>query len=160
MFKDHDQEMATLRQDLELAEKLILTQKEMIDCQAQQHQSASHSVAVGPVLPNFNDQNQPYYQPYYEPPRNQEFGIDPTALPHIDNYDCNIETSMDSSCSTQLVMTNSVSEFDQQTFKSSIPSILHAISAKQDVKVPGINEGFKRVSEKEGVKTNKKRRMK
>ena len=35
MFEDHDQEIAILRQDLELAEKLILIQKEMIDYQAQ-----------------------------------------------------------------------------------------------------------------------------
>jgi hypothetical protein len=35
MSEEHDHEMATLRQDLELAEKLILTQKEMIDTQGQ-----------------------------------------------------------------------------------------------------------------------------
>jgi hypothetical protein len=158
LFEDHDQEMAILRQDLELAEKLIVTQKEMID---QQQESASRPVPVGPLLPNYNDQNQPYYQTYFQPPRNQEFIIDPTGLRQIDNYDYNIGTSMDSSCGTQPVMTNTVPELDQQTSVSSMPSILQPVSAERDVEVPAnTGEGFKRASEDEGSKPNKKRRMK
>jgi len=163
MSEDHDHEMATLRQDLELAEKLISTQKEMIDTQGQQQQSGGHPVPVGPLLPNYNDQNQSYppYQSYYQPPRNHDFVIDPTGLRQIDDYDYNIGTSMDSSCDPQLAMSNPVPEFNQQTSNLSIPSILHPVSAERDVPVPAnTGEGMKRASEDEGAKPNKKRRTK
>ena len=64
--EEHDRDMTTLRQDLELAEKLIVAQKEMIDCQSQQQQSASHFAPGGPLISHYNDQNQSYqpYQPY------------------------------------------------------------------------------------------------
>src|SRR5258706_9300099 len=58
MSEEYDRDMAILRQDIELAEKLIVTQEEMIDCQGQQQQSASHLVPGGPLLSNHNDQNR------------------------------------------------------------------------------------------------------
>jgi hypothetical protein len=161
MFQEHDQDMSIIRQDLELAEKLIVSQKEMIDHQ----QSASHPATVGPLLPNYNDQNQPYYEHYYQP-RNQEFVVDPT-LRQVGNYDYNIETSMESSCESPLVMSNPAPVFEQQTSNSYIPSIpsiqsiLHPVSAERDVEVPAnAVGGLKRIPQDEGAKPNKKRRMK
>jgi hypothetical protein len=165
MFEEHDKEMAKSHLDLELAEKLIVAQKEIIDCQGLQQQPATNLVGGGPLLPHYNDPNQSYqaYQAYqaYQPPRNQEFVMDPTSLRQLDDYDYNIGSPIDSSCDTELAISNAVPESDQHTSSLSMPSILHPVSAEPDVPAP-INsaEGAQGALEDEGAKPNKKRRIK
>jgi hypothetical protein len=155
MSEQHDHDMAIVQQDLELAERLIATQKEIIDYQGQQQQPASHHIPGGPLLSQYNDQPYQPYQSYQPLPRGPEFVIDPAGLDQLDDYQYGIGTSND----TQPVTSAPVAEFEHRNFNLS--SILHPVSAERDVPIPAdISKGAKKSSEDEGGKSNKKRKTK
>jgi len=145
---------AMLQRDLELSQKLIEKQKELIACQSQDQQSASLPTANNPLLPSCNDQSYqqyhqyqyPPYEPYqqYQPPPKQEYNAEPRQL---ESYDRNapVEACYNAPVATSLA-------------PGQVLDLLPVSSEQEYYGDDGSVESKKRSGEEEGGKRNKKRK--
>lgn len=154
--EDDEREKATLRSGLDIAEKLIATQKEMIDSQAR--------TISGPMLCQHSDPNQfQQFQQFhqYQPLPRPEFVIDPTSLRQLDDYDYTIGTAIDESREPLLPLSTPAAEFDDQMPRMTEKSIVNAVPAELESSVsPHIDESMKRQAVDDGLKRMKKRKAK
>ncbi|KAH6667765.1 hypothetical protein B0J14DRAFT_601394 [Halenospora varia] len=162
----YDGERVKLQEDSRIAEELAASQKQLIEMyearDRQQQQPASHLVEGGPLLSQYNDHNHSSQYPTYQPPRSQEFVIDPTRLHPLNDLDYSIGSSIEPSCNTDAVMSTPVAEFEFQAPLQPLQSTPHPTSAKCDVSGPNHtkSDGNKRGPEDEGTKPSKRRKAK
>jgi hypothetical protein len=132
IYEECDQEKASLKEDLRIAEELIQSQKHLIELYQgpqQQQQPASHLVQGGPLLSQYNDHNHSRQYSPYQSSSNNDF-IDPASLRPLNDFGYSIVFPAERSYDTEPAMSTPVAEFEYQTPNMSIQSVLHPISVE------------------------------
>jgi hypothetical protein len=123
IYEECDKEIASLKEDLRIAEELIRSQKQLIELyqrqQQEQQQPATHYVQGGPLLSQYNHPNHSCQYSSYQSPGNDKC-IDPAGNNDFDYSMFPAEHSYD----TEPVMLPPVAEFENQKPDMSIPSML------------------------------------
>jgi hypothetical protein len=140
MYEECKQEKASLQKDLQIAEELIGSQKQLIELyqrqhqqqQQQQQQPATHYVQGGPLLSQYNDPNHScQYSPTslctcqyssYPSPGNDKF-IDPVGIHPLNDLNYNMFPA-EHPYDTESVIPPPVAESENQKTDMSIPSML------------------------------------
>lgn len=155
------EEIGSLREDNRLCDEIARNQKQLIgmyESQLQQ-QPAVHLAQGGPLLPQYNEPSR--YSPYQQPPRSNNFIIDPASLRPLGEFDYSIGAPIEPPCDIGPAMSAPFPQFEDQTSNLSMQAGVHPTSAERDVPGPGCDksEETKR-GEDDVARPNKKRKTK
>ena len=156
----YDGEKVKLLEDIQIAEELVASQKQLIDIYEARQQQPGY-LEGGPLMPQDNNHNHSSQYLTYQPPRSQEFNIDPNRLHPLDDIDYSIGSPVEP-CNTDAVMSTPVAGFENQPPILPVQSTPHLTPAEHDVPGPSYTkgDGSKRGPEDEWAKPNKKRKTK
>ncbi|PVH67607.1 hypothetical protein DL98DRAFT_523234 [Cadophora sp. DSE1049] len=157
----NDGERGKLLKDLQQAEELVATQKQLIELyeareQQQQQQPASHLVDGDPLLSQYGVHGQSQY-PTYQQSHNQSFIIDPARLPPLSDLDYRLGPSIEP-CNPDAITSTPVTEYQSPIVP--VQSSPLATVAQHDVLEhdQARSDGNKRQTEDTGAKSNNRKR--
>ena len=158
----NDSERGRLLKDIQEAEELIATQKQLIELyqaqEQQQQQPAGHLVDGDPLLSQYGVHGHSQY-PTYQQSHNQGFIIDPARLPPLSDLDFRLGPSIEP-CNTDVITSTPVTEYQAPIVpvrSSPLATVIqHDLMGHDQAR----SDGNKRQTEDTGAKSNRKRKTK